>query len=150
MTLAKEMIRSFRTRHYKRVAKKISEALIDQFGSKNLYSAAEVDTVARMVGLSLKQQEIAYALFTEEEACDGFLTKLGSSRTARELRFMMSGYLFGAGSSVGYDGLWNRFHDYDNEVVGGIQSIGSGSSGGSGDDGGNDSGGGFDGGGGDD
>ena len=147
------MFRILRNRSYRRLTKKISEALIEQFGRKTLYSAAEVDTVNRMIGLSMKQQEMAYAMFSDEEACNGFLTKLGSSKTARELRVMMSGFLFGGGSTVGYDSLWNRFHDYDNEVIGGIQSLGATSSatigdGGDYDSGGDfDSGGGFDGGG---
>lgn len=125
------------------------------FGDKKFYSAYEVDSAARAVGLSDSQRELAFAMFAEEEACNGFLSKIGSSFTAKELRGWCAGYMFGATAPVGYDSLWNRFHDYNNEVSSGLQSVGSSPGGGEsgywgGDgDGGFDSGGGSDGGGGD-
>lgn len=136
----------------KRVAKAVSLALKEQHGEKNSYSAAELDDAIRVVGLSGKQREYAYAMFTDEDICDGFLSRIGASRTAKELRYILGGLMFGSGGAVGYGASWNRFHDYDNEVLGGVQSMGSSSGsesgGGWGDDGGYDSGGGDDGGGG--
>jgi hypothetical protein len=122
----------------------MSQALKEQHGGKDLYSAAELEDVIRIVGLSGRQREYAYAMFTDEDVCNGFLSRVGASRTARELRFILGGSMFGSAGAVGYESSWNRFHDYDNEVLGGLQSFGGSSSGGSGggwgDDGGYDSG----------
>ena len=147
------MIARFRRWRFKQVAKKVSLALKEQHGEKNTYSAPELEEAIRTVGLSGKQREYAYAMFADEEVCNRFLSRIGSSRTTRELRLILSGSMFGGGVAVGYDSSWNRFHDYDNEILGGLQSVGSSSSGGFGggwgDDGGYDCGGGGDGGSGD-
>jgi uncharacterized membrane protein YgcG len=145
------MLHKFHSWRCKRVAKKMSKALKENFGNKKFYSASEVDSAARLVGLSAKQRELAYAMFAEEEACNGFLREIGSTMTAKERRTWCAGSMFGVTTPVGYDSLWNRFHDYNDEVIGGLQSVGNASGGGDGNsyggDGGWDSGGGSDGGG---
>ena len=124
------MIARIRKWRYKRVAKKVSLELKRQYGEQNSYSAAELDNVIRIVGLSGQQREYAYAMFTDEDICNGFLSRIGSSRTARELRVFLGGIIFGGGS-VGYGASWNRFHDYDDEILGGLESVGSSNNGGS-------------------
>jgi len=114
------------------VAKKVSLALKDLYGEKGTYSAPELEEAIRTTGLSGRQREYAYAMFTDEDVCNGFLSRIGASRTARELRLFLGGSMFGTGGAIGYDSSWNPFHDYDNEVHGSLQSIGSASSGGSG------------------
>ncbi len=117
---------------FKQIAKKVSLTLKEQHGAKDLYSAAELEEAICIVGLSGKQREYAYAMYTDEEVYNGFLSRVGASQTARELRFILGSSMFGSASAVGYDSSWNRFHDYDNEVLGGLQSLGGSSSGGSG------------------
>ena len=69
-------------------------------------------------------------MFMDEEVCNGFLSKIGSSKTAIELRFFLGGAMFGGTGAVGYESSWNRFHDYDDVVLGGLEAIGTSSSGG--------------------
>ena len=122
------MIARIQRWRHKKVAKNISLALKELHGEKKMYSASELEEVIRVVGLSGKQSEYAYAMFTDEEVYNGFLSRIGSSRTSRELRFILGGSMFGGGAAVRYESSWNRFHDYDNEVLGGLQSLGSSSS----------------------
>ncbi|MEM7603155.1 MAG: hypothetical protein AAF357_17305, partial [Verrucomicrobiota bacterium] len=39
------------------------------------------------------------------------------SKTSRELRIFLAGQLFGGGYTVDYDSLWNKFHDFDNQLA---------------------------------
>jgi hypothetical protein len=127
----KTLFQHFRRRRLRKFAKTFSSEIKDRFGKKVLYSAAEIDEVATSIGVSNEQREWAYGMFAEEAACQGFLSRIGSSRTARELRFFLAGSLFGGGSSVGYESMWNRFDDPDDTVMGGLSSGSGSSSGGS-------------------
>lgn len=137
--IMKTLIQAYRRRQLRKFAKAFTSEIKDRFGKKILYSAAEVEEVAVSMGVSSKEREWAYGMFAEEQACQGFLTRIGSSKTARELRSFLAGWMFGGGTAVGYDGMWNRFDDPDDTVMGGISSA-SGSSFASsmGDDGGGD------------
>ncbi len=134
------MIARFRRYRLRRATSKVSDTLTEQFGSKKFYSITEMEEACTLVGVTGKQRELAYAMFSEEEVCNGFLSRIGCSKTARDLRFFAASTLFGTGTTVGYDSLWNRFHDYNDLVVGGIQNTGSfsdsGGAGSGGDDGG--------------
>jgi len=123
----KTLIQTYRRRQLRKFAKSFTSEIKERFGKKVLYSAAEVEEVAVSMGVSSKEREWAYGMFAEEEACQGFLTRIGSSKTARELRSILSGLMFGGGSAAGYDGMWNRFDDPDDAVMGGL-SNGPGSS----------------------
>ncbi len=106
--------------YHRRTAKRVSTVLKNQFGQKKSYSASELEEVIRLVGLSARQREFAYAMFTDEAVCDAYLARVHSKRTARELRSNLGNSLFGNSSAVAYDASWNRFHDYDNKVMGGL------------------------------
>jgi|GEM_PF-3120873 hypothetical protein len=123
----KKIIVSYRRKQLRKFAKAFSFQIKDRFGKKVLYSAAEIDEIAVSIGVSDKEREWAYGMFAEEPACQGFLSRIGSSRTAKELRLFLAASMFGGGSSVGYESMWNRFDDPDDTVLGGL-SNGSGSS----------------------
>lgn len=142
----KTLIQKYRRKQLRKFAKNFTSEIKQRFGKKVLYSAAEVEEVAVSMGVSSKEREWAYGMFAEEEACQGFLTRIGSSKTARELRSFLAGWMFGGGTSVGYDGMWNRFDDPDDTVMGGLSNASGGSFGGYSGDAGDD---GFDSGGGD-
>lgn len=138
------MIAWYRRRRIRRIARNTSAGLQGRFGRKDFYSAAELDEVIASIGMNRNEREWAYAMFSNEEVCNGFLSRIGSGSTAATLRFFMGGVLFGSGGATGYDSSWNRFHDYDNEVLGGLQHLGPSSADSSGggwsDDGGHDGG----------
>ena len=135
----KTLIQTYRRRQLRMFAKTFASEIKGRFGKKILYSSAEIEEVAVSIGVSAKEREWAYGMFAEEEACQGFLSRIGSSRTARELRFLLSSLMFGGGSSFGYEVMWNRFDDPDDTVMGGISSAsGSYPAGSLGNDGGGD------------
>jgi small ligand-binding sensory domain FIST len=139
----KTIVQAWRRRRLRAFARRFTAAIKKRRGKKVLYSAAEIEEVAVSLGVSSKEREWAYGMFAEEEASQGYLTRIGSSRTARELRVFLAGYMFGGSTSVGYEGMWNRFDDPDDAVMGGLfNSSGSSSAGYSGeaDDDGSDSG----------
>jgi len=113
------------------------------YGENKSYSTVELENAIKTVKLRSRQHKYVYAMFTEEEVCNVCLSQIRDSETARELRFRLSGYIFGSPDAVSYESSWNRFHDYKNEILGGLQKLGSWSRGGTG-----GSGGGWDGGGG--
>jgi hypothetical protein len=82
------------------------------------------------MGVGNREREWAYGMFAEEDACQGFLSRIGSSKLARELRLALSGLMFGGGSAVGYDVMWNRFDDPDDTVMGGLSNASGNSFGG--------------------
>ena len=135
----KTLIQTYRRRQLRKFAKAFTSEIRSRFGKNVLYSAAEVEEVAVSMGVSSKQREWAYGMFAEEEACQGFLSRIGSSKTARELRFFLAGLMFGGGTAVGYDTMCNRFDDPDDTVMGGLSNYSGGHHGGyssdSGDDG---------------
>ena len=134
----KTLIQTYRRRQLRSFAKAFTSEIKDRFGKKVLYSAAEVEEVAVSMGVSSKEREWAYGMFAEESACQGFLSRIGSSKTANELRGILSGLMFGGGTSVGYEGMWNRFDDPDDTVMGGLSNASGSSSGGHSGDGGDD------------
>lgn len=136
------MIAKLKKRRLRKTAKAVAEALESEYGKKKLYTDEELDTVCTQLGLNEADTVNAYGMFAEETVCDGFLTKIGASKNARELRTFLAGQLFGDGYMVNYDMLWNKFHDYDNQLAppSSNSSSGGGWLGGSGDDGGIDSG----------
>ncbi len=137
--IMKTLIQTYRRKQLRKFAKAFTSEIKDRFGKKVLYSAAEVEEVAVSMGVSSKEREWAYGMFAEEEACQGFLTRMGSSKTSRELRSFLAGWMFGGGTSVGYEGMWNRFDDPNDTVMSGISSASGSSFGGSfGDDSGGD------------
>ncbi|MGL4401577.1 MAG: DUF6559 family protein [Luteolibacter sp.] len=121
----KSLIQTYRRRQLRKFTKTFTSEIKNRFGKKVLYSAAEIEEVAVSMGVSSKEREWAYGMFAEEEACQGFLTRMGSSKTATELRSFLAGLMFGGGTTVGYDGMWNRFDDPDDTVMGGISSTSS-------------------------
>ncbi len=140
----KTLIQTYRRRQLRKFAKAFTSEIKGRFGRKVLYSADEIEEVAASMGVSSKEREWAYGMFAEEPACQGFLSRLGSSKTAKELRYFLAGLMFGGGSGAGYDELWNRFEDPDNIVMGGQSNASGstlgGSSGGVDDSGGSDGG----------
>lgn len=123
----KKLIQTYRRRQLRKFAKAFKLEIQDRFGRKVFYSAGEIEDVATSMGVSSKQREWAYGMFAEEPACQGFLSRIGSSRTAKELRFFLTGFMFGGGGAVGYDTMWNRFDDPDDTVIGGLSSLPGGS-----------------------
>ena len=123
----KTLIQTYRRRQLRKFAKAFTSEIKGRFGKKVLYSAAEVEEVAVSMGVSSREREWAYGMFAEEEACQGFLSRIGSSKTAKELRFILAGLMFGGGTAVGYDGMWNRFDDPDDTVMGGLSNACGGS-----------------------
>lgn len=121
----KNPIHLYRRRRLRKFATSFTAALKERFGRKPLYTADEIEEVGTYIGMNAKEREWAYGMFAKEEACQGFLTRIGSSQTASGLRFILAGQMFGYGTSVGYDGLWNRFDDPEDLVIGGISSVGS-------------------------
>ena len=126
----KALIQTYRRRQLRKFAKAFTAEIRSHFGKKILYSAAEVEEAAVSMGVSSKQREWAYGIFAEEEACQGFLSRTGSSKTARELRFFLADLMFGGITVVGYDGIWNRSDDPDDTVMEGLSTYSGGSHGG--------------------
>ena len=118
----KRLIQNYRRKKLRKFAKTFSAEIKDRFGQKILYPADEIDEVAASIGVSSKEREWAYGMFAEEAACQGFLSRIGSSRTAKELRIFMASAMFGGGSSVGYESMWNRFDDPDDTAIGGLSN----------------------------
>jgi len=140
------MIRYFRRRRVRKLAKSASKLLIKKYGKKKCYTDWEITRVICKLGLSTKEESWVYGMFAEKQTCESFLKRIQSSETADTLRVFLAGRMFGVGSNLSYEGSWNRFHDTEDSVIGGISSLGN-SGGSAGGDGG-DFGGGFDGGGG--
>lgn len=113
------LIKKYRRNQLRKFARNFTSEIKDRFGKKTLYSTSEIEEVAMAIGVNSKEREWAYGMFGEEAACQGFLSRLGSSKTARELRFFLGAMMFGDGSSVEYDSMWNRFDDPENAVMGG-------------------------------
>jgi len=136
------MIAKLKKRRLRKTAKAVAEALESQYGKKKLYSDEELDFVCTKLNLNEDDTVNAYGMFAEETACDGFLTKVGASKTARELRMFLAGQMFDGTYTVDYDSLWNRFHDFDNQLAPSSPSTSSGGGwfSGAGDDGDFDSG----------
>ena len=123
----RKLIQTYRRRQLRKFAKTFKLEIQERFGKKVFYSAGEIEDVATLIGVSSKQREWAYGMFAEEPACQGFLSRIGSSRTAKELRFVLAGLMFGGGGGVGYDFMWNRFDDPDDTVMGGLSKVPGGS-----------------------
>lgn len=111
------MIAKLKKIRLRRTAKAVAGALESEYGKKKLYTDEELDFVCAKLRLNEDDTVNAYGMFAEETACDGFLTKVGASKTARELRVFLAGQMFGGGCTVDYDSLWNRFHDFDNQLA---------------------------------
>lgn len=111
------MIAKLKKRRLRKTAKAVAEVLESEYGKKKLYTDEEMDFVCTKLNLNEDDTVNAYGMFAEEKDCDGFLTKVGASKTARELRAFLAGQLFGGGYTVDYDSLWNKFLDFDNQLA---------------------------------
>jgi hypothetical protein len=76
------------------LAATLSGCLSRRFGSKKFYTAEEVETVCNECNVPADTREYAVAMFVEPEQSQGFLQKLGSSRTAIELRKILAQQIF--------------------------------------------------------
>lgn len=111
----------------KRLARRLLSELKSDYGTKQYYSAVEIEEVCNNLGITAKKKPKVYAMFADEVVFKDYLKKINSEKHPVEIRKNCFRVIFGEGSYNGY-GLWNRFHDYDNEVGGGIGSIGNSSS----------------------
>ena len=116
------MIKRIQKWRFKQIAKKISLALKTMYGERKSYTPIEIEAVFQMIKLSKKQIEYAYAMFASEDDCNEFLIRTGTSKTAKELRDLIGVSLFGRSGAVSYESAWNRFHDYNNKILGNLRS----------------------------
>ena len=131
--------RSILRHHWRRFCRKVSDVLVGRFGKQRFYTADQIEEATEALGIRGSKKDAAYAMFADEPTCEGWLRKIDSSQTARGLRAYLAGRMFGYGVVIDYDSMWNRFHDADDTVIGGVSSLGLG--GGSGFDGGSGGGG---------
>ncbi len=76
------------------LAKSVSSILRQRFGSKQFYTAEEVDAACEECRAPESVRQYAVAMFVEPEQAGGVLQKLGSSKTARELRTFLATQIF--------------------------------------------------------
>jgi hypothetical protein len=76
------------------LATTVSGALRRRFGPKKFYSPDEVEAACNECNVPSESREYAAAMFVEPERAQGFLQKLGSSKTAGELRKFMAQQIF--------------------------------------------------------
>jgi hypothetical protein len=122
------------------LAKTVSDILRQRFGNKEFYTADEVEVACNQCDVPASSREYAVAMFVEPELTKGFLEKLGSSKTALELRkFLAAQIFFYYLPNVSYESSTNDFHhtgDSHGHGSGGIDGSGSGHGGHGGHDGG--------------
>lgn len=125
------------------LAKSVSSILRQRFGSKQFYTAEEVDAACHECRAPEAVRQYAVAMFVEPEQAGGVLQKLGSSRTAHELRtFLATQIFFISLPDVSPGAFAIDFHSADDSSGGASDSSGFCGDGGS--DGGGDGGGGGD------
>lgn len=123
------------------LAKSVSSILRQKFGSKQFYTAEEVAIACDEGGAAENVRQYAVAMFVEPEQAGGVLQKLGSSKTAHELRKFLATQIFLISlPDVSLDAFGIDFHSAGD--AGGTVSDGSGFGGDGGSDGGGDGGGG--------
>ena len=123
------------------LAKSVSTVLRQKFGSQQFYTAEQVDVACDDCRAPDAVREYAVAMFVEPEQAGGVLQKLGSSKTALELRkFFATQIFFISLPDVSADAFAIDFHSAGDSTGGGSDGWGGGSDGGS--DGGGDGGGG--------
>ena len=94
------------------LAKTVSGILRQRFGTKQFYTADEVEAACNQCHVPASVREYAVAMFVEPEETHGFLQKLGSSKTAIELRRFLAGQIFFYYlPDVSYGSTTNDFHD---------------------------------------
>jgi len=110
--------------YFKNMAKKVSCALIKMHGEKIFYSRSELEVTLDIITLIRKKHKYIYAMFSNEAVCDEFLSYTDYGLSAKELRFRLGLCIFKNMNALDYESTWNRFHDYDNLVLGGLKSLG--------------------------
>ena len=114
------------------LAKSVSAVLRERFDSKQFYTAEEVEAACNECGAPEDVRQYAVAMFVEPEQAQGVLEKLGSSRTALELRkFLATQIFFAYLPDVSYGSLMNDFHAAGDPSGGASDSPGGGGDGGS-------------------
>ncbi len=94
------------------LAKTVSDILRQRFGTKQFYTADEVESACNQCHVPVSVREYAVAMFVEPEQTQGFLQKLGSSKTAIELRKFLAGQIFfDSLPDVSYGSSTNDFQD---------------------------------------
>jgi len=76
------------------LAKTVSGVLRQRFGTKQFYTADEVEAACDQSHVPASVREYAVAMFVEPEQTQAFLQKLGSSKTAIELRKFPAAQIF--------------------------------------------------------
>ena len=111
------------------LAKTVSDILRQRFGAKQFYTADEVEEACNQCNVPASVREYAVAMFVEPEQTMGFLQKLGSSKTALELRkFLAAEIFFYYLPDVSYGSSVNEFHeagDSHGHGAGGLDGSGS-------------------------
>ena len=122
------------------LAKSVSTILWERFGSKQFYTAEEVEAACEECRAPEAVRQYAVAMFVEPEQAGGVLQKLGSSKTARELRtFLATQIFFISLPDVSFNAFAIDFDAAGDSGGGASDSSGVGGDGGS--DGGGDGGG---------
>ena len=76
------------------LAKSVSAVLRQKYGSQQFYTAEQVDIACDECRAPEPVREYAVAMFVEPEQAGGVLQKLGSAKTAHELRKFLATQIF--------------------------------------------------------
>jgi hypothetical protein len=93
------------------LAKSVSDILRQKYEPQEYYSEEQVEAACDECQAPPSVRQYAVAMFVEPAEADGVLQKLGSSKTAHELRkFLASQVFLISGPDVSSGALINRFH----------------------------------------
>jgi hypothetical protein len=96
---------------FQALAKTVSTALQQRFGTKQYYTPDEVDAACNQCNVPVSSREYAVAMFVEPQQSQRFLQRLGSSKIAVELRKFLAQQIFFSGMrDVSYESATNDFH----------------------------------------
>lgn len=71
-------------------ASALHDILVNRYGKRPGYTGEELLSVFRIEGIPSSFQPYAIALFAQPEISDGFLQRIGSTKSARELRAILA------------------------------------------------------------
>lgn len=93
------------------LAKSVSNILREKFEAKQFYTAEEVEDACNECRAPDDVRQYAVAMFVEPGQAQGFLEKLGASKTSLELRkFLAAQIFFSYCPDVSYGNPMNDFH----------------------------------------
>jgi len=93
------------------LAKSVSDILRQEYEPQEYYSEEQVEAACNECHAPQSVRQYAVAMFVEPTQADGVLQKLGSSKTAHELRtFLASQVFFISAPDVSSGALINKFH----------------------------------------